>query len=71
MLSLIIGGAVYYLQIKKVDKFVLGLAVEESRLITDQIDRDSVRRMEILKQRIGEFLKDHFIVINKESHKFN
>ncbi len=50
---------------------MLGLAVEESRLITDQIDRDSVRRMEILKQRIGEFLKDHFIVINKESHKFN
>lgn len=63
LLSLIIGGAVYCLQIKKVDKFVLGLAMEESRLLTDQIDRNNVRRMEILKQRIDEFVKGHFIVI--------
>jgi hypothetical protein len=64
MLSLIIGGAVYYLQIKRVNKVVLGLAMEESRLITDQIDPDSVRQMGILKRKIDEFVKGHFIVIN-------
>jgi HD-GYP domain-containing protein (c-di-GMP phosphodiesterase class II) len=63
MLSLIIGGAVYYLQIKRVNKVVLGLAMEESRLITDQIDPDSVRQMGILKRKIDEFVKGHFIVI--------
>jgi hypothetical protein len=38
--------------------------MEESRLITDQIDPDSVRQMGILKRKIDEFVKGHFIVIN-------
>ena len=63
LLSLIVGGAVAYLEIKKVDKLVLGLAVNESRLLTDELDRSSASHIDILKSRVDEFLKGHFIAI--------
>jgi HD-GYP domain-containing protein (c-di-GMP phosphodiesterase class II) len=63
LLSLIIGGAVYYLELKKVDKLVLGLAMAESRFFTVELDRNSASRMDILKQKADQFLKRHFIVI--------
>ena len=63
LLSLIMGGAVYYLELKKVDKLVLGLAITESRFFTVELDRNSASQMEILKQKTDQFLKRHFIVI--------
>jgi HD-GYP domain-containing protein (c-di-GMP phosphodiesterase class II) len=60
-LSLIIGGAVFYLEMKKVDKLVHGLAVEESRSFTVELDRASAAQMEMLKQKANKFLKGHFI----------
>jgi len=62
-LSLLIGGAVFYLELKKMDQLVLKLAVEESRFFTDELDRNSATRMELLKQKADQFLKKHFIVI--------
>jgi HD-GYP domain-containing protein (c-di-GMP phosphodiesterase class II) len=63
LLSLVIGGAVYYFELKKVDKLVLGLAMAESRFFTVQLDRNSASRTELLKQKADEFIKRHFIVI--------
>lgn len=69
-LSLVIGGAVFYLEMKKVDKLVLGLAVKESRPFTVEFDRASAGQIEMLKQRAGEFLKGHFIVLELyDEHK--
>lgn len=63
LLSLLIGSAVFYIELKKMDQLVLGLAVEESRFFTDELDRNSASRMELLKQKADQFLKKHFIVI--------
>ena len=63
LLSFLIGGAVFYLELKKIDQLVLGLAVAESRFFTDELDRTSASRMEMLKQKADQFLKKHFIVI--------
>ena len=63
LLSLLIGGAVYYLELKKVDQMVLGLAVAESRFFTDELDRSSASRTEMLKQKADHFLSKHFIAI--------
>ncbi len=63
LLSLVLGGIISYLEIKKADKLVLGLAMEESRFLTDDLDRNSANQMGVLKQRVDEFIKGHFIVI--------
>ncbi len=69
-LSLVIGGAVFYLEMGKVDKLVLGLAVEESRPFTVEFDQASATQMEMLKHRVDEFLKGHFIVLELyDEHK--
>lgn len=64
LLSLAIGGAVFYLESKKEDQLVLGLAVTESRFFTAELDRHSAERVEILKQKADAFLKRHFIVVD-------
>lgn len=70
LLSLAIGGAVFYLEMVKVDKQMLGLAVEESRSFTVELDQASVGQMEMLKQKADEFLKGHFIVLELyDEHK--
>lgn len=63
LLSIAIGGAVYYIESKKVDQLVLGLALTESHFFTGELDRHSAERMEILKQKADAFLKRHFIVV--------
>ncbi|OIR18100.1 cyclic di-GMP phosphodiesterase response regulator RpfG [mine drainage metagenome] len=63
LLSLAIGGAVYYIESKKVDQLVLGLAIAESRFFTVELDRHSAERMEVLKQKADAFLKRHFIIV--------
>jgi HD-GYP domain-containing protein (c-di-GMP phosphodiesterase class II) len=63
LLSLIIGGAVAYLEIRKADSLVLGLAMEESRFLTDEINRSSASQMDALRRRVDEFIKGHFVVI--------
>lgn len=69
-LSLVVGGAVFYLEMEKVDKLVLGLAVKESLPFTVEFDRTSATQMEMLKQRADEFLKGHFIVLELyDEHK--
>lgn len=62
-LALVICGAVFYLEMEKVDKLVLGLAVKESRLFTVEFDQASASEMEMLKQKADEFLKGHFITL--------
>ncbi len=70
LLSLAIGGAVFFLEMVKVDQQMLGLAVEESRSFTVEFDQASVSQMETLKQKADEFLKGHFIVLELyDEHK--
>lgn len=69
-LSLAIGGAVFYLETRNVDRLVLGLATKESLSFTVEFDRASASQMEMLKQKAGEFLKGHFIVLELyDEHK--
>lgn len=63
LLSLTIGGAVFYIESRNVDQLVLGLAVAESRFFTSELDRHSAERMEVLKQKADAFLKRHFIIV--------
>ncbi len=63
LLSVIIGGIVYYLELQKVDKLVFGLATVESRLFTTTLDRNSASRKDALKEKADAFIKRHFIVI--------
>lgn len=70
LLSLLIGGAVFYLEILKVEKQMLAMAVAESRSFTVELDRASVSQMKTLKQKADEFLKGHFIVLELyDEHK--
>ncbi len=70
LLSLLISGAVLYLELEKVDKLVLGLAMEESRSFTVEVDRASATQIEMLKKRADELLKGHFIVLELyDEHK--
>ncbi len=69
-LSLVIGGAVFYLEMMKVDMQMLGMAVDESHSFTVELDQASVSQMETLKQKADEFLKGHFIVLELyDEHK--
>ena len=63
LLSLTIGGAVFYIESRNADQLVLGLAVTESRFFTSELDRLSAERMEVLKQKADAFLKKHFIIV--------
>ncbi len=63
LLSVMLGGIVYYIELQKVGKFVFDLAAVESRLFTGTVDRDSANRKDELKKRADEFLKRHFVVI--------
>lgn len=69
-LSLVIGGAVFCLEMMKVDMQMLGMAVDESHSFTVELDQASVSQMETLKQKADEFLKGHFIVLELyDEHK--
>lgn len=69
-LSLLIGGAVFYLEMMAVDRQMLGLAVDESHSFTVELDQASVSQLETLKQKAVEFLKGHFIVLELyDEHK--
>ncbi len=61
LLSLAIGSVVFYLEMKKVDKLVMGLALEESGFFTSALDRSSVKELGSLKQKA--LLARHFVVI--------
>ncbi len=63
LLSMMLSGIVYYIELQKVGKFVFDLATVESRLFTGTVDRNSARRKDELKKRADEFLKQHFVVI--------
>ncbi len=70
LLSLSIGGAVFYLEMVKLDTLVLALAVEEARSLTVELDQASAGQMERLKQKASQFLKGHFIVLELyDAHK--
>lgn len=62
LLSVLIGGTVFYLEMGKVDKQVLKLALEESYSFTVEFDPASVGQIKNLQQKAREFLKGHFIV---------
>jgi HD-GYP domain-containing protein (c-di-GMP phosphodiesterase class II) len=62
-LSLVISLAVIYLELEKVDKLVLGLAVKESRTFTVEFNRSSDAQMKLLQHKAGEFLKGHFVYL--------
>ena len=61
LLSVTLGGIVYYLELQKVGKFVFDLATVESSLFTASFDRSGGK--DALKRRADEFLKRHFVVI--------
>ncbi len=61
LLSVTLGGIVYYLELQKVGKFVFDLAKVESRFFTDTFDRASNKTE--LKKSADDFLKRHFVVI--------
>ena len=63
-LSFILGTAVFYLEMEKVDKLVMGLALEESGFFTSGLDRSSVAERENLRQRADRFLTGHFVAIS-------
>ncbi len=63
-LSFILGTAVFYLEMEKVDKLVKGLALEESGFFTSGLDRSSVAERESLRQRANRFLTGHFVAIS-------
>lgn len=70
LLSLAIGGAVFYLEIGKVDQQMLDMAVKESRSFTVELDRANAGQMAMLKQKADEFLKGNFIVLELyDEHK--
>jgi HD-GYP domain-containing protein (c-di-GMP phosphodiesterase class II) len=70
LLTVVIGGAVFYLETEKVDELVLDLAVKESKNFTVEFKRSNAAQMELLRQRAEEFLKGHFIVLELyDEHK--
>lgn len=70
LLSLVIGVAVLYLEMIRVDKQMLAMAVDETRSFTVELDQASVSQMGTLKQKAVEFLKGHFIVLELyDEHK--
>ena len=66
-LSLVIGGVVFYLELRKAEDFVLRLAIEESESFTahnlDHFNRPGAERDSELVRKAEEFLKRHFILI--------
>lgn len=66
LLSVLIGGAVYYLETEKVDDQVLDLALGESQTLTADnlrlFNRPAEERA-ALQGKVEEFLKSHFIII--------
>lgn len=63
VLSLLIGGIVFYLEMEKVDDFVLDLAVKESRTFTADFDPADPAQLAKLKQQSAELIKSHFVVV--------
>lgn len=66
-LSAVLGGLVFYVEMEKVDDFVVGLAVKESESFTGDmlhhINNQDAEGITVLRQRLAEFLKSHFIVV--------
>ena len=62
VLSLAMGSVVSYLELKKVDKLVTGLALEESSFFTSAMDKASVKETGLLQQEA--VLARHFAMIS-------
>ena len=64
-LSIVIGGVVFYLELRKAEDLVLRLAIEESESFTARnlyhFNRPGADPL--LRQKAEEFLKRHFILI--------
>lgn len=63
ILSLLIGGIVFYIEIEKVDDFVLDLAVKESQPFTANFDPTDPAQLAKLKQQSSKLVKSHFVVV--------
>src|SRR5512135_2366017 len=63
VLSLAIGGIVFYLEMEKVDDFVLDLATEESQPFTANFDPADPAKLAKLKQQSAELFQSHFVVV--------
>ncbi len=61
LLSLAIGSVAFYLEMMKVDKFVTGLALDESSFFTSVLSRQSVKETDLLMHEAG--LARHFAMI--------
>jgi len=66
-LSVVIGGAAFYLELKKAEDMVLRLALAESQNFTagslNHLNRPGVGHEIVLRRQAEAFLKRHFIVI--------
>ncbi|HUW50682.1 MAG TPA: HD domain-containing phosphohydrolase [Sulfuricella sp.] len=62
-LSLLIGGIVFYLEMEKVDDFVLDLAVKESQPFTANFDPADPAQLMKLKRQSSELFRSHFVVV--------
>lgn len=80
ILSLVIGGAVYYWEMEKVDDHVLALAMQEAGTFTsnslehfNSIDDAHPEVLQQIRAKADEFLKNHFTVIelyNRDKKQF-
>lgn len=65
-LSVVIGGAVYYLETEKIDDHVLDLALGESQTLTAdnlRLFNQPPEERAALQGKVQEFLRSHFIVV--------
>ncbi|GAB6193803.1 hypothetical protein JCM39068_35540 [Desulfocastanea catecholica] len=66
LLSLVIGGIDFYMEMKDADNFFMNLALKESELFTKEnlhlLDQSNVNLI-LLQQKTREFLKGHFVNI--------
>lgn len=63
ILSLLIGGIVFYLEMEKVDDFVLELAVKESQPFTANFDPTDPAQLAKLKRQSSELIQSHFVIV--------
>lgn len=61
-LSLLAGGAVFYLEVRKAEDLVLKMALDEARAFAAHV-RPSADHHAVLKQKAVEYLKRHMVVI--------
>ena len=61
-LSLLAGGAVFYLEVRKAEDLVLKMALDEARALAAHV-RPDADHPTVLKQKAVEYLKHHMVVI--------